>query len=94
MNIKLLKKVRKRFTITHYPKGVYIAGEFYEGPIVFLYDKDNPRYGYHIRRVSELYSIQEAISKLKDIILVKLKNEGYGKAKRNRINKKGIQVWP
>jgi hypothetical protein len=93
MNIKLLKKVRKRFIITHYPKGVYIAGEFYEGPIVILYDKDNPD-GYHIRSVSELYSIQEAISKLKDIILKKLKNEGYGKAKRNRINKKGIQVWP
>jgi len=94
MNIKLLKKVRKRFTITHYPKGVYIAGEFYEGPIVFLYDKDNPRYGYHIRRVSEFCSIQLGISELKGIILEKLINEGYGKAKRNRINKKGIQVWP
>jgi len=95
MNVKLLKKVRKRFSITYYPDGVYIARDsFYEGPLVFLYDGDNPEYGYEIRVVCQARTMQMAIDELKDAIIQKLKNDGYGAARHKRVNNKGIKVWP
>ena len=41
MKVKLLKKVRKRYTITHYPNGTFLWGDFYKGPITILTDKDD-----------------------------------------------------
>jgi len=41
MKVKLLKKIRKRYSITHYPNGCYLFGEFEEGPITFLEDSQN-----------------------------------------------------
>lgn len=41
MKVKLLKKIRKRYEITHYPNGVFISGDFYNGPITILKDNQN-----------------------------------------------------
>lgn len=38
MKTKLLKKVRKRYSITHYPNGVVICGSFQKGPVTRLED--------------------------------------------------------
>lgn len=39
MKVKLLRKVRQRYLITHYPNGVLLYKTFYEGPITLLTDK-------------------------------------------------------
>ena len=92
MKTKLLKKVRKRFEIIYYPKGIWIRETFFEGPLVCLWDKDHSLFNYDV--IGAEYSKQQAINDLKDIIIRKLINEGYGKAKRNRANCNGVKVWP
>jgi hypothetical protein len=41
MKVKLLKKIRKRYDMTHYPNGVFISNKFYNGPITILTDNNN-----------------------------------------------------
>jgi hypothetical protein len=41
MKVKLLKKIRKRYSIIHYPNGVYLGDRFWEGPITCLRDNTN-----------------------------------------------------
>ena len=41
MKVKLLKKIRKRYSITHYPTGVYVHGEYRKGGHTFLTDKED-----------------------------------------------------
>jgi hypothetical protein len=41
MKAKLLKKIRKRFSIVHYPEGLYIYQEFFKGPATALIDTEN-----------------------------------------------------
>ena len=41
MKVKLLKKIRKRYSIVYYPNGVYLYDDFFEGPITVLYDSEN-----------------------------------------------------
>jgi hypothetical protein len=41
MKVKLLKKIRKRYNMTHYPNGVFISNKFYNGPITILTDNNN-----------------------------------------------------
>ena len=41
MKVKLLRKVRKRYTITHYPNGLYMDKLFYNGPQTLLIDNTN-----------------------------------------------------
>lgn len=38
MKVKLLKEVRKRFSITYYPKGVTISQTTYIEPLILVYD--------------------------------------------------------
>lgn len=38
MKAKLLIKVRKRFTITHYPKGIRLGNDFYDNNVFRLED--------------------------------------------------------
>jgi hypothetical protein len=45
MKVKLLKQIRKRYTITHYPDGVYWGDNWHQGPYTVLYDNNkNWRY--------------------------------------------------
>lgn len=41
MKVKLLKIVRKRYSIVHYPNGVYMGDTFWEGPVTCLIDNSN-----------------------------------------------------
>ena len=41
MKVKLLKKIRKRYSIVYYPNGTYFDEDFYKGPITVLYDEQN-----------------------------------------------------
>lgn len=41
MKVKLLKKIRKRYSITHYPNGCFLWGEFQKGPLTILEDNQN-----------------------------------------------------
>jgi hypothetical protein len=38
MKVKLLKKIRKRYSIVYYPNGVYLYSEFVKGPLTMLTD--------------------------------------------------------
>lgn len=40
MKVKLLKKIRKRYSITYYANGVFLYDDFFEGPITVLDDKE------------------------------------------------------
>lgn len=44
MKTKLLRKIRKRYSITYYPNGRYLYGEFDSTPSVVLYDKYEDKY--------------------------------------------------
>lgn len=41
MKTKLLKEVRKRYSITHYPQGLRRQGDTVKGPITILKDIDD-----------------------------------------------------
>lgn len=41
MKVKLLKKIRKRYSIVYYPNGFYLYEDFFKGPITVLYDNTN-----------------------------------------------------
>ena len=41
MKVKLLKKVRKRFSIIEYPKGMYMGDRLFEGHVFWLQDSFN-----------------------------------------------------
>lgn len=41
MKVKLLKKIRKRYSIVYYPNGVYLYDDFFKGPLTVLYDNEN-----------------------------------------------------
>jgi hypothetical protein len=40
MKVKLLKKIRKRYSIEHYPNGVFLWGDFEKGPLTLLRDNE------------------------------------------------------
>ena len=42
MKTKLLKKIRKRYTIVHYPNGIRLWGKYYDKNIIFLIDRNAP----------------------------------------------------
>ena len=56
MKVKLLKKIRKRYSITHYPNGIYLGDRFWEGPLTCLLDNTNEwRLKTHFSRKEEGY---------------------------------------
>jgi hypothetical protein len=56
MKVKLLKKIRKRYTITHYPDGVYWRKDFIKGPYTVLWDnEDSWRYETSCQNKDEAY---------------------------------------
>ena len=44
MKVKLLKKVRKRFTITHYPNGIRLGDTFYDYNVFKITDTNEPHW--------------------------------------------------
>lgn len=55
MKVKLLKQIRKRYTITHYPDGVYWGNYWEKGPFTILYDKDKS-YRYKVSHESKEFA--------------------------------------
>jgi hypothetical protein len=106
MNIKLLKKVRKRFSIHHCPNGVYIGFDHMDFNLFVLYDKESeygtvyaqlhrkPNCGSQAVNNTEIFDTEtDCINYLKSRIIRRLTNEGYGNARRNRVNNKSKKVW-
>ncbi len=50
MKVKLLRKIRKRYSITHYPNGRYFFGDWHEGVITVLTDS---HFSYRVTTCSQ-----------------------------------------
>ncbi len=105
MKSKLLKKVRKRFTITHMPQG-YVSGcgEHYNYNLFRLDDKSASRWSTHNwaqvkRKDGQMYTgrtfdtEQECLNYLKNCIIDILRGEGHKQRKDNLIQSKIKVVW-
>lgn len=87
MKVKLLKKIRKRYSITHYPNGVFLAGDFYKGPITILEDSESS-YSWE----SSILEKEVAYKKLYKILLSWIqKDYGTFKSRRHKITSE--KLW-
>lgn len=86
MKTKLLKKIRKRYTITHYPDGVYWKKQFIKGPYTVLWDNDDV-YRYEITCETKDNAYNLLYLKMKRWIEL-----DYGPYKRQR-NRKVEKLW-
>lgn len=105
MKVKLLKKIRKRFQITHMPNGFFFDGRRYEYNLFKLTDSTNEYYGSFSQcgrkegtpQFTELHKIfeteKECINYLKSLIIRKLREEGYKGRKDNQLNMPHKKVW-
>lgn len=102
MKVKLLKKIRKRFSIMHYPNGFRNGSDYYDYNLFKLTDSSNAFYS----RWSQVVDLKEkkfsdtpfktekdCIDYLKSVIIDKLKYEGHRGVKDKKIEKKQIKVW-
>lgn len=87
MKVKLLKKIRKRYSITHYPNGVYLYGDFWEGPLTRLVDSEND-YNWE----SSILEKKAAYKKLYKILLSWIQRD-YGTFKSRRHKITSEQLW-
>jgi hypothetical protein len=69
MKTKLLKKVRKRYSINYYPKGVYLYGNFEKGPITILQDNHNQWRGWYSNSSDKQKALDGLMDELKKWIL-------------------------
>ena len=105
MKIKLLKKARKRFTITHYPNGITLHGNLYKVNVMKLSDNDNSFYTEEYVQINQpdpkierkfcdrkADSKEEAINIFKDKIVQILKDQ-YLSLGRKRNSVKSNKVW-
>ena len=74
MKTKLLKKVRKRYSINHYPKGVYLCGRFLKGPVTILQDNHNQFKFWNIVGGDKQKALDELMDELKKWILTDYKH--------------------
>lgn len=105
MKTKLLKKVRKRFEITHMPKGFSSCGERYEYNLFKLTDSTNSFYELCAQLGRKDSNIQyapdhrifetenECIYYLKQCIINRLRGEGYRGRKDYNLSKSHTKVW-
>lgn len=105
MKTKLLKKVRKRFEITHMPKGFSSCGERYEYNLFKLTDSTNQWYERYSQLGRKEGNMQfqkdefifetenESIAYLKQCILDRLRGEGHLGRKDYSLNKLHTKVW-
>jgi hypothetical protein len=87
MKTKLLKKVRKRYSITHYPNGVFLWDEFYKGPITVIRDRDSSC-RYDISCLPKQVAYDKLYKKL-----LKWIQQDYGTFKSRRIRITSEQLW-
>ena len=106
MKIKLLKKARKRFDIIHMPEGFTYSGSVYDYNLFKLVDHTNqffekytqlgpkPNSDVQFCDKSRIFETEaECINYLKDLIISRLRSEGYRGAKDNKRKRKHRKVW-
>lgn len=87
MKIKLLKKIRKRYDIIHYPNGLYLWGDFQEGAITILSDNQSSyRYRLSTKDKSQAY---EDLYK----ILLNWIEKDYGQLRSKKSKIKKEKLW-
>jgi hypothetical protein len=64
MKVKLLKKIRKRYAITHYPNGRYIYGDWVDPPLTILEDKKD-RWRYSISKAPKAEAYVELLVRMR-----------------------------
>jgi hypothetical protein len=105
MKVKLLKKIRKRFVITHYPMGITQYDHRYHFNLFRLTDNYNEYFDCFTQPKRKETKIQfssydkifeteaECINYLKSVIINILRSEGY-RGKKDKIFKdKSKKVW-
>jgi hypothetical protein len=105
MKVKLLKKVRKRFSIIHMPNGyVDYSGNHYDYNLYKLSDNTDT-YGWNekwaqlgvkgeVNYVKEVFQTDaECIDYLRGRIIKRLRSEGFRGRKDNVINGSFKKVW-
>jgi hypothetical protein len=106
MKVKLLKKVRKRFQITHHPKGLSYSGDVYNFNLFILTDNTNSYYeratqcGFNDLEKTQycgpsriFETEKECIDYLKLLIISRLRGEGLRSRKDKIIKSSAIKVW-
>ena len=104
MNVKLLKRVRKRFAITHHPKGIVSGGRIYDYNLYILTDVTNSyvseaaqlgrKLNSQKQYCSDIFETEkECIDFLKCEIIRRLKCEGYGNGKMRRVRESAKKVY-
>ena len=105
MKTKLLRKVKKRFEIFHYPKGILFSKDYYGYNLFKLVDNDNSGYYDKYAQLGksknnnfvndkEIFDTEkECIDYLKSRIIIRLKSEGYKQRKDTIIQNSVKKVW-
>lgn len=105
MKVKLLKKVRRRFEITHMPKGFTAFGDRYEYNLYKLTDSTCEFYERYAQLGRKDGNTQfqkdefifetesECIAYLKQCILNRLRSEGHLGRKDKHMEKLHTKVW-
>ena len=86
MKVKLLKKIRKRYSITHYPNGYYIGGTWCDNEFTILDDSEDP-WRYKINYSSKENAYKELVVLLREWI-----EEDY-RISRKRKNNQKQKLW-
>ena len=105
MKVKLLKKARRRFEITHMPKGFTAWGDRYEYNLYKLTDSTNEFYERYAQLGRKDGNTQfqkdefifetesECMAYLKQCILNRLRSEGHLGRKDKHMEKLHTKVW-
>lgn len=91
MKVKLLKKVRKRFSIIYYPKGRKLWSGHYDTPILVLLDNEDNEIISHVHiDYKQTYdmSYEHLYQRLKETIIVKYRKYGTRRIKTKIVVKK------
>jgi hypothetical protein len=105
MKVRLLKKARKRFDIIHMPEGFTYSGSVYDYNLFKLVDHTNQFFEVYTQLgptnsvvqfcdKSRIFETEaECINYLKDVILHRLRSEGYRGTKDDKRKRKHRKVW-
>lgn len=104
MKVKLLKKVRKRFSIEHYPEGVRIGNEFCNYNVFQLTDNGGEYYNTYCELKKEedekinfcakkAKTEKECINILLEVIIERLRKDYSNLGKRGFARIKSSKVW-
>ena len=107
MKVKLLKKVRRRFSIVHCPKGFFIGTDHLDYNVFILYDNDGGEYSSVYAQLGKIPNQKmqcvdadqifntetECINYLKGRIIRRLISEGHKNAKLRGVRSAQKKVW-